>query len=68
MVIRTIQVIVAALLIAGAIIGSLWVLGIIDPTEAKTSLTQIGGVLGICLVAALIMMAVFSIGPRNSDS
>ena len=67
MVIRTIQVIVAALLIAGAIIGSLWVLGIIDPTEAKTSLTQIGCVLGICLVAALIMMAVFSIGPRNSD-
>ena len=67
MILRTIQVIVAALLIASAIIGSLWVLGVVDPTEAKTSLTQIGGVLGICLVAALIMMAVFSIGPRKND-
>ena len=67
MMLRTIQVIVAALLVAGAIIGSLWVLGVIDPTEAKTSMAQIGGVLGICLVAALVMMAVFSIGTRNNE-
>ena len=67
MMLRTVQVIVAALLIAGAIIGSLWILGVIDPTEAKTSMQQIGGVLGICLVAALIMTALFSIGPRNND-
>jgi hypothetical protein len=66
MLLRTVQVLVATLLIAGAIIGSLWVLGILDPMEAKTSMTQIGGVVGICLVAAFVMIGVFSIG-SNKD-
>ncbi|MEM7466327.1 MAG: hypothetical protein AAF387_05520 [Pseudomonadota bacterium] len=66
MLLRTIQVLSATLLLAGAIIGSLWVLGIVDPTAAKTSITQIGGVIGICLIAALAMMAIFSVGPNNT--
>ena len=67
MLLRTVQVLIATLLIAAAIIGSLWVLGILDPVQAKTSITQIVGVLGICLVAALVMIGVFSIG-ANKDS
>lgn len=65
---RTIQVLVATLLIAIATIGTMWVLGLIDPAAAKTSAYRIGGVLGICLVAALAMVAVFSIGGNKSDN
>ena len=67
MLLRTIQVLVATLLIALATIGIMWLLGLIDPTAAKTSAYRIGGVLGICLVAALGMVAVFSIGRGKSD-
>lgn len=65
MLLRTVQILLATLLIAAAIIGSLWVLGILDPVQAKTSITQIGGVLGICLVAAFVMIGVFSIGANR---
>lgn len=64
---RTVQVLTATLLIALAAIGSMWVLGLIDPAAAKTSALRIGGVLGICLVTALAMAAVFSIGGRRSE-
>ena len=65
MLLRTIQVVVATLLLAGAIIGSLWVLGILNPAEAKTSIAQISGVLGICLFVAVVMIGIFSIGDRK---
>lgn len=68
MLLRTIQVLIATLLIAGAIIGSLWVLGVIDPTEAKTTMTQIGGVIGICLIAAIAMIGLFNIGGSRSEN
>jgi hypothetical protein len=64
---RTIQVLVATMLIAIATIAIMWVLGLIDPAAVKTSVYRIGGVLGICLLAALGMVAVFSIGGKNSD-
>ncbi len=64
---RTVQVLAATLLVALATLGVLWVLGFIDPAAAKTSAVRIGGVLGICLVAALAMVAVFSIGGRKSE-
>jgi len=64
---RTMQVLVATLLIALATIGVMWVLGLIDPAAAKTSAQRIGGVLGICLVTAVAMVAVFSIGGKKSD-
>jgi len=64
---RTGQVLVAGLLVALAILGILWVLGLIEPAAAKTSALRIGGVLGICLVAALAMAAVFRIGGRKPD-
>ena len=64
---RTVQVLVATLLIALSTIGVMWVLGLIDPAAAKTSAMRIGGVLGICLVAALAMVAVFSIGASKKD-
>ena len=67
MLLRTIQVLIATLLIAGAIIGSLWVLGVIDPTEAKTSMTQIGGVIGICLIVAIAMIGIFSLGGNHAE-
>ncbi len=66
MLLRTFQVLAATLLLTGAIIGSLWVLGILDPVEAKTSFTQIGGVLGVCLIAALLMLGIFSIGASKN--
>ena len=65
MLLRTFQVLLATLLIALAPIGSLWVLGFIDVAEAKTSMRQIGGVLGICLITGLIMVGVFSIGGKK---
>ncbi len=65
---RTIQVLIATLLIAIATIGILWVLGLIDPAAAQTSAYRIGGVIGICLVAALAMVAIFSIGGNKSDN
>ena len=49
-----------------AAVVSMWVLGLIEPAAAKASAMRIGGVLGICLVAALAMVAVFSIGGRQS--
>ncbi len=64
---RTVQVLMAILLVALATIASMWILGLIDPAAAKTSVMRIGGVLGICLVAALAMVAVFSIGRGKSD-
>jgi len=64
---RTVQVLVATLLIALSTIGVMWGLGLIDPAAAKTSAMRIGGVLGICLVAALAMVAVFSIGASKKD-
>lgn len=67
MLLRTVQVLVATLLVAGAIIGSLWVLGLIDAIAARTSFTQIGGVIAICLVAAVVMIGVFSIGKNNQQ-
>lgn len=65
--VRTIQVLAATLLVAFATLGIMWVLGLIEPAAAKASAMRIGGVLGICLVAALAMVAVFSIGGRKSD-
>ena len=59
---RTIQVLLAMLLIAAACIASMWILGVIDPLVAKTSFVNISSLLGIFLVAALAMTAVFSIG------
>lgn len=67
MLLRTVQVLIATLLIALATIAIMWVLGLIDPAAAKTSAYRIGGVLGICLVAALGMVAVFSIGGGRGD-
>jgi len=64
---RTIQVLAAVLLIALATIGTLWILGLIDPGAAKTSAMRIGSVLGICLVAALGLVGIFSIGGGNAD-
>ena len=64
---RTIQVLVATMLIALAIIAVMWMIGLIDPVAVKTSVYRIGGVLGICLLAAIGMVAVFSIGGKNSD-
>ncbi len=64
---RTIQVLVATMLIAVAIIAVMWMIGLIDPVAVKTSVYRIGGVLGICLLAAIGMVAVFSIGGKNSD-
>jgi hypothetical protein len=64
--VRTIQVLAATLLVAFATLGIMWVLGLIEPAAAKASAMRIGGVLGICLVAALAMVAVFSIGGRKS--
>ncbi len=64
---RTVQVLIATLLIALATIGIMWVLGLIDPAAAKTSAYRMGGVLGICLVAALGMVAVFSIGGNKHE-
>jgi hypothetical protein len=67
MLFRTVQVLIATLLIALATIGIMWVLGLIDPAAAQTSAYRIGGVLGICLVAALAMVAVFAIGGNKTD-
>ncbi|MGR8949824.1 MAG: hypothetical protein ACU84Q_17410 [Gammaproteobacteria bacterium] len=67
MMLRTVQVLMATLLIAGAIIGCLWVLGIIDPTEAKTNMLRIGGVIAICLVATVAMIGIFSLGGGPKD-
>ncbi len=64
---RTGQVLVAGLLVALAILGILWVLGLIEPAAAGTSALRIGGVLGICLIAALAMAAVFRIGGRKQE-
>lgn len=65
--VRTIQVLAATLLVALTTLGIMWVLGLIEPAAAKASAMRIGGVLGICLVAALAMAVVFSIGGRKSD-
>lgn len=64
---RTLQVLAATLLVALASIGILWVLGLIDPAAAATSVVRIGAVLGICLVAALALVAVFSIGRDQGE-
>ena len=68
MLLRTVQILIATLLTAGAIIGSLWVLGVIDPTEAKTTMSQIGGVIGICLIVAIAMIGLFNIGGSHSEN
>lgn len=67
MVLRTFQVVLATIVIALAMVGIMWVLGLIEPAAAKASAYRIGGVLGICLVAALAMFAVFSVG-RKGDA
>ncbi len=64
---RTVQVLIATLLIAFATIGIMWVLGLIDPAAAKTSAYRMGGVFGICLLAALGVVAVFSLGGNKND-
>jgi hypothetical protein len=67
-VLGTIQVLIATLLIAIASIGIMWTLGFIDPAAAKMSLYRIGTLLDIFLVAALAMVAVFSVRASKPDN
>lgn len=64
---RTIQILLAIIIVAMSTIGILWILGLIDLQSAKMSAYQIGGVLGVCLLAALFMVAVFSIGRKSGE-
>ena len=64
---RTVQVLLAVLLLAFATLGVFWVLGFIDPAQAKTSAMRIGGIVGICLAAALALVAVFSVGGAKTQ-
>ena len=67
MLLRTMQVLIVILLVALATIGIMLALGLIDPGAAKISAYRIGGTLVVCLVAALAMVTVFSIGSNETD-
>ena len=68
MMMKTVQILVAIIIIALATVGALWVLDLIDAAQAQATLYRLGGFIAICAVAAFALLAVFSLGGSGDDS